>query len=182
VPSAFWETAGAATSDADPCHTSTHNPYPILTCAQHCIALYATASVAPAAHHNHLRRPFLTRHSSHAPAVRPSSSCRGSPECAATRLPQHIIAWAPTHGMKISSPQGLRYPYTIQALQKRKDEKVARSDKLFTYWYEELVTETDRWGVEQKVKKRWPQQFDASTEGKVTRWFIKPGTVIERAG
>jgi RNA polymerase II subunit A-like phosphatase len=100
---------------------------------------------------------------------------------ATTRRPSEL-AWAPTYAMKISSPPGLRYPYTIQALQKRKDDKVVRSDKLFTYWYEELVTESDRWGVEQKVKKRWPQQFDASTAGKVTRWFIKPGTVIERAG
>jgi RNA polymerase II subunit A-like phosphatase len=84
--------------------------------------------------------------------------------------------------MKISSPPGLRYPYTVQALQKRKDEKVNRSDKLFTYWYEEVVTESDRWGVEQQVRKKWPQQFDASIAGKVTRWFIKPGTVVERAG
>jgi RNA polymerase II subunit A-like phosphatase len=84
--------------------------------------------------------------------------------------------------MKISSPPGLRYPYTIQALQKRRDETVRRSDKLFTYWYEEVVTESDRWGVDQQVKKRWPQQFDASTEGKISRWFIKPGTVVERPG
>jgi RNA polymerase II subunit A-like phosphatase len=84
--------------------------------------------------------------------------------------------------MKISSPPGLRYPYTIQALQKRRDDTVRRSDKLFTYWYEEVVTESDKWGVEEQVKKRWPQQFDASTEGKITRWFIKPGTVVERPG
>jgi RNA polymerase II subunit A-like phosphatase len=84
--------------------------------------------------------------------------------------------------MKISSPPGLRYPYTIQALQKRKDENVNRSDKLFTYWYEETVTESDKWGGEHKVKKRRPQQFDASTEGKITRWYIKPGAVIERPG
>jgi|TARA_R110002003_G_scaffold433_3_gene19717 RNA polymerase II subunit A-like phosphatase len=84
--------------------------------------------------------------------------------------------------MKISSPPGLRYPYTIQALQKRKDDKVKRSDKLFTYWYEETVKEDDKWGIEQWVKKRWPQQFDASTDGRITRWFVKPGTVVERAG
>jgi RNA polymerase II subunit A-like phosphatase len=109
-----------------------------------------------------------------------------APTWLATRLQQHdtdrSLAWAPPHGMKISSPPGLRYPYTIQALQKRRDETVRRSDKLFTYWYEEVVTESDRWGVDQQVKKRWPQQFDASTEGKVTRWFIKPGTVVERPG
>jgi RNA polymerase II subunit A-like phosphatase len=84
--------------------------------------------------------------------------------------------------MKLSSPQGLRYPYTIQALHKRKDEDVNRSDKLFTSWYEETVTEEDRWGIEEKVKKRWPQHFDASTGGKIMRWFVKPGTVVERPG
>ncbi|KAH7091031.1 hypothetical protein FB567DRAFT_625630 [Paraphoma chrysanthemicola] len=84
--------------------------------------------------------------------------------------------------MKISSPPGLRYPFTIQALQKRKDDKVQRSDKLFTYWYEETIKEDDKWGIEQWVTKRWPQQFDASTDGHITRWFIKPGTVVERAG
>jgi RNA polymerase II subunit A-like phosphatase len=80
--------------------------------------------------------------------------------------------------MKISSPPGLRYPYTIQALQKRKDEHVNRSDKLFTYWYEETVTENDKWGGEHTVQQRRHQQFDASTEGNITRWFTKPGAVI----
>jgi RNA polymerase II subunit A-like phosphatase len=84
--------------------------------------------------------------------------------------------------MKISSPPGLRYPYTIQALQKARDEHVARSDKLFTYWYEETVTESDKWGGEQTVRQRRHQQFDASTAGKITRWFTKPGAVVERAG
>lgn len=84
--------------------------------------------------------------------------------------------------MKISSPPGLRYPFTVQALQKRKDDAVKRSDKLFAYWYEETVTEGDKWGGEHKVQQRRTMQFDASTEGKLTRWFIKPGTVIERAG
>ncbi|KAL5118465.1 CTD phosphatase Fcp1 [Pleosporales sp. CAS-2024a] len=84
--------------------------------------------------------------------------------------------------MKLSSPAGLRYPYTIQVLHKRKDDNVKRSDKLFTSWYEETVSEEDRWGVEERVKKRWPQNFDASTGGKITRWFVKPGTVVERPG
>jgi RNA polymerase II subunit A-like phosphatase len=84
--------------------------------------------------------------------------------------------------MKISSPHGLRYPCTVQVLQKRKDEKVKRSDKLFTYWYETVSTEEDRWGEDQEVTKRWHQNFDASTEGRITQWFIQPGTVIERAG
>jgi RNA polymerase II subunit A-like phosphatase len=84
--------------------------------------------------------------------------------------------------MKISSPAGLRYPFTVSALDKPADAKVKRSDKLFAYWYEETVTESDKWGDEHQVQHKRVRQFDASTEGKLTRWFIKPGAVVERAG
>ena len=84
--------------------------------------------------------------------------------------------------MKISSPPGLRYPFTVQSLHKRKDDKVQRSDKLFAFYWEETVTEADKWGGQSKVQRRRPGQFDASTNGTITRWFIQQGTVIERAG
>lgn len=84
--------------------------------------------------------------------------------------------------MKITSPPGLRYPFTVQTLHKAKDEDIARSDKLFAYYYEETVTEGDKWGGEHKVQRKRPGQFDASNEGVITRWFVKPGTVVDRAG
>lgn len=84
--------------------------------------------------------------------------------------------------MKISSPPGLHYPITVQELHKARNADVKRSDGLFTYYYESTVTEGDKWGGEKTVKKRFPTRFDASTEGKITRWFIKTGTVIQRPG
>jgi RNA polymerase II subunit A-like phosphatase len=84
--------------------------------------------------------------------------------------------------MKISSPPGLHYPITVLELHKQTDAPVQRSDRLFTYYYESNVTECDKWGDEKTVKKRFPTQFNASTEGSVVRWAIKPGTVITRPG
>ncbi|KAF1848375.1 uncharacterized protein K460DRAFT_364349 [Cucurbitaria berberidis CBS 394.84] len=84
--------------------------------------------------------------------------------------------------MKITSPRDLSYPITIVDLLRKRDEEVKRSDKLFNYRYETPVTEGDKWGGEKIVMKKMIQFFHASTEGKVTRWLIKPGTVIERPG
>ncbi|KAG9190047.1 RNA polymerase II subunit A C-terminal domain phosphatase [Alternaria panax] len=84
--------------------------------------------------------------------------------------------------MKIVSPRDLNYPVTVIDLLKKRDEDVQRSGKLFNYSYDSRVTEGDKWGGEKTVMKKFRQTFAASTEGKITRWFIKPGTVIERHG
>lgn len=84
--------------------------------------------------------------------------------------------------MKISSPPGLHYPITVLELLKKRDDDVDRSERLFTYTYESSVAETDRWGVESNVKRKLNAHFDASTEGKISRWFIKAGTVVTRPG
>ncbi|CAA9957273.1 RNA polymerase II protein [Pyrenophora teres f. maculata] len=84
--------------------------------------------------------------------------------------------------MKIFSPRDLSYPITVIDLLKKRDDEVPRSEKLFNYTYETRVTEGDKWGGEKTVMKKFRQTFDASTEGKILRWFIKPGAVIERSG
>jgi len=84
--------------------------------------------------------------------------------------------------MKIFSPRDLSYPITVIELLKKRDDEVPRSEKLFNYSYDTRVTEGDKWGGEKTVMKKFRQTFDASTEGKITRWFIKPGTVIDRSG
>lgn len=84
--------------------------------------------------------------------------------------------------MKITSPRDLSYPITVVDLLKKRDDPVQRSEKLFKYYYETPVTEGDKWGGEKTLLKKFIQLFDASTEGIVTRWFIKPGTVVERPG
>jgi RNA polymerase II subunit A-like phosphatase len=85
--------------------------------------------------------------------------------------------------MKITSPRGLSYPITVVELLKRHDDQVQRSEKLFKYSYDSAFVEGDKWGGEdKKVIRKMIVFFDASTEGTVTRWFIKPGTTIERPG
>jgi len=84
--------------------------------------------------------------------------------------------------MRVTSPRDLAYPITVVDLLKRPDELVKRSEKLFSYKYETAVTEGDKWGGSETVLKKFITKFDASTEGRVTRWFVAPGTVVERAG
>lgn len=84
--------------------------------------------------------------------------------------------------MKLSSPPGLHYPITVLEVLKKRDDDVNRSERLFTYTYESTVAETDRWGGENNVKRKFNAHFDASTEGKISRWYIKAGTVVARPG
>ena len=84
--------------------------------------------------------------------------------------------------MKITSPRDLSYPITIADLLRQRDDEVRRSDKLFSYRYETPVREGDKWGGEKTVMKKMIQFFHASTEGKITRWLVKTGAVIERPG
>lgn len=84
--------------------------------------------------------------------------------------------------MKISSPPGLHYPITVLELLKKPDNDVSRSERLFTYTYESTVAETDKWGGESNVKRKFTAHFDASTEGRISRWFVKAGTVVARSG
>jgi RNA polymerase II subunit A-like phosphatase len=84
--------------------------------------------------------------------------------------------------MKIIAPSALRYPFTVVALSKSKNDSVKRSEQLFTWTYEDVVTEANKYGEEKKVLYKRHGHFDAITEGKVTRWYIKPETVVERAG
>lgn len=85
--------------------------------------------------------------------------------------------------MKIVSPPNLHYPITVVELQCKRDDDVVRSTPLFGYYYETLVSEKeDRYSEPKMIKKRFPAQFKSSTEGVISAWFVKPGTVISRSG
>jgi RNA polymerase II subunit A C-terminal domain phosphatase len=84
--------------------------------------------------------------------------------------------------MKIRSPPNLHYPITVVELAKKRDEQIARSALLFKYFYETVVSEADKYGEVKDVKKRFPAQFNSSVDGVISQWFIKNGTVIQRAG
>jgi len=84
--------------------------------------------------------------------------------------------------MKIIAPSALRYPFTVVAVSKSMNEHVRRSEPLFTWTYEDVVTEANKYGEEKKVLYKRHGHFDAIVEGKITRWSVKPGAVVERAG
>jgi RNA polymerase II subunit A-like phosphatase len=84
--------------------------------------------------------------------------------------------------MKIRSPINLHYPIAVVELAKKRDDEVKRSSPLFTYTYESVVEEYDKYGEAKSVKKRFPSRFDSSAEGVISQWFIKSGTVIQRPG
>ena len=84
--------------------------------------------------------------------------------------------------MLIRSPSGLHYPITIDRLLAGRDEQVKRSSPLFSYTYETTVSEGDKYGEVKDVKKRFPARFDSTAEGSLSRWFVKNGEVVQRAG
>lgn len=82
----------------------------------------------------------------------------------------------------IRSPPGLHYPITVVELAKKLGDEIARSSPLFNYYYMTTVTEGDKYGDVKEVEKKFPARFDASADGIITQWFIKNGSVIQRAG
>jgi RNA polymerase II subunit A-like phosphatase len=84
--------------------------------------------------------------------------------------------------MLIRSPPSLHYPITVSALLRRAEDTIERFTSLFSYTYQSQVTETDKYGEETVVKKTFPAEYQSEAEGKLLRWTIKPGDVIERAG
>lgn len=73
----------------------------------------------------------------------------------------------------------MRYPITITALLKQPNDDVPRLSPLLLYKYKTTVTEYPEFGEEVQVEKEFSAQYDAPVEGKVERWFVKAGSVIE---
>jgi RNA polymerase II subunit A-like phosphatase len=84
--------------------------------------------------------------------------------------------------MKIRSPPHLHYPITIVDLLCSRDGEIQRSAPLFSYFYETTVTEADKYGEPKEVKKKFPARFNSTTDGVISEWFVKAGTVIQRSG
>lgn len=80
--------------------------------------------------------------------------------------------------MIIQLPRSVRYPITITALLKKRDDDIPRLSPLFLYRYKTTVTEYPEFGEEIQVEKEFAAQFDAPIEGKLERWFIKVGSEI----
>ena len=85
--------------------------------------------------------------------------------------------------MRIRSPKDLHYPITVSELLKQPDDAVDRFAPLFAYTYQSTaVTESNKYGDEQIVKKLLPAEFQSETEGTLTAWAISVGDIIDRPG
>jgi RNA polymerase II subunit A-like phosphatase len=84
--------------------------------------------------------------------------------------------------MQIRAPPSLHYPITVSQLLKRQGDTIERFASLFSYTYQSEVTETNKYGEEAVVNKTFPAEFQSEAEGKLLRWSIKSGDVIDRAG
>lgn len=73
----------------------------------------------------------------------------------------------------------MRYPITITALLKKPNDDIPRLSPLLIYKYKTIVTEYPEFGEEVQVEKEFSSQYDAPIEGKLERWFVEVGTVIQ---
>lgn len=91
----------------------------------------------------------------------------------------------PTHttapAMIIKLPSSVRFPITITEFLKEANTEVARLEPLFVYTYKTKVTVYPEYGVELLVEKKLSSQFDAPIGGKLARWMVAIGTVVENS-
>jgi RNA polymerase II subunit A-like phosphatase len=84
--------------------------------------------------------------------------------------------------MLITAPPSLHYPITITALLKQPGDEVERRAPLFEYTYTSSTVEGNRFGEERNVRKTYPAEFESEAEGRVVRWRVDVGDVVERSG
>jgi len=83
--------------------------------------------------------------------------------------------------MIIKLPSSVRFPITITELLKEANTEVARLEPLLVYTYKTKVTVYPEYGVELLVEKELSSQFDAPIGGKLARWVVTIGTVVENS-
>jgi len=81
--------------------------------------------------------------------------------------------------MIIKLPKSVRFPITITELLRHPNDDVARLDPLLVYTYKTKIMEYPEYGVEVEVEKELSSQFDAPVAGKLAKWLVKLGTVVE---
>ncbi len=75
-------------------------------------------------------------------------------------------------------PSTTGFPVTVGELLAGPGQRVSQHQPLFGYTFEAVVTEDDEDGVEQRVKKRFPGQFESPVSGLLRQWKVKPGDVL----
>jgi RNA polymerase II subunit A C-terminal domain phosphatase len=80
--------------------------------------------------------------------------------------------------MLVKLPESLYYPITITRCLVLPGEEVKRLQTVLHYEYKTEVKEDTDTGEEVSVTKTFPAQFESPVEGKLTRWYIRVGSVI----
>jgi RNA polymerase II subunit A-like phosphatase len=81
--------------------------------------------------------------------------------------------------MIIQLPKSVAFPVTVGQLLKQQGDDVPRLSPLLTYTFLSKTTEIPEFGTEVVVERTLYGQFDAPVEGRLERWLVAPGTVIE---
>ncbi|RPA99239.1 hypothetical protein L873DRAFT_1789822 [Choiromyces venosus 120613-1] len=84
--------------------------------------------------------------------------------------------------MIVQLPRSVRFPVTITAFLKRPNDEIPRLEAVLLYTYTTTVTEYPEFGEERQVEKKLSAQFHAPVEGRLHRWLVKVGTVIDGPG
>ncbi|PWW72119.1 hypothetical protein C7212DRAFT_287217 [Tuber magnatum] len=84
--------------------------------------------------------------------------------------------------MIVQLPRSVRYPVTITAFLKQPDDDIPRLEAVLLYTYMTTVTEYPEFGQERQVEKKLSAQFHAPVEGRLNRWLVEVGAVIEGPG
>lgn len=84
--------------------------------------------------------------------------------------------------MIIQLPSTVAFPVTIGQLLKQQGDDVPRLAPLLTYTFKSKYMEIPEFGEENEVETTLSGQFDAPIEGRLERWLVAPGTVIDRNG
>ncbi|CUS09653.1 unnamed protein product [Tuber aestivum] len=84
--------------------------------------------------------------------------------------------------MIVQLPRSVRYPVTITAFLKQPNDDIPRLEAVLLYTYMTTVTEYPEFGQERQVEKKLSAQFHAPVEGRLNRWLVEVGAVIEGPG
>ena len=84
--------------------------------------------------------------------------------------------------MLLRLPQSIRYPVTITEFHLHAQDEVKELSPLLSYTYQQTVTEDNDDGIEIQVTKQFPGTWEAPIEGKIVKWFVRVGAIIQSAG
>jgi RNA polymerase II subunit A-like phosphatase len=84
--------------------------------------------------------------------------------------------------MLVKSPRTLHYPITVTKLYAKSQEKIKRSERLFSYKFPNRRTYVLANGDEEEETVLSIADFRAENDGKVLRWKIEELEVIDGPG